>query len=129
MRGMKGILIPILVGVAALAPSPALALCAVEGRLELIRLNLDEMVAFVLQVRPTRAVVPNAFHVERTPNGSLGDIPVVIQLLSLASPANATILAVGDLANCPDVTEIERARAENKAVYSGRLLRVFVKYR
>ncbi|HEV8676236.1 MAG TPA: hypothetical protein VGX21_19545 [Methylomirabilota bacterium] len=122
-------LIAMLVAAVLLAPGPATALCAVEGKLEVVRLDLDQALAFVLQVRPPRGVVPNAFHVERTPNGGLGDIPVLIQLLNLANPANTTVLAVGDLASCPDAAEIERARAENKAVYSGRLLRVFVKYR
>jgi hypothetical protein len=124
-----GILIAILVAAALLGPTPAAALCAVEGKLEVVRLDLDQALAFVLQVRAPRGVVPNAFNVERTPNGGLGDIPVLIQLLNLANPANTTILAVGDLASCPDAAEIERARAENKAVYSGRLLRVFIKYR
>jgi hypothetical protein len=119
----------ILIAAAALAPRPASALCAVEGKLELVRLNLDEVLAFVLQVRPPRGVVPNAFHVERTPSGGLGDIPVLIQMLNLVNPGNTTVLAVGDLASCPDAAEIERARAENKAVFSGRLLRVFIKYR
>jgi len=113
----------------AVGPGPASALCAVEGRLELIRLNLDEAVAFVLHVRQPRGVVPNAFQVERPAGGTLGDIPVVVQLLNLANPANTTILAVGDLASCPDAVEMERARTENRAAYSGRLLRVFVKYR
>jgi hypothetical protein len=53
---------------------------------------------------------------------------MVIQLLSLATPAGAMLLAVGDLAACPDAVEMERARNENRAAYSGRLLRVFVKY-
>ncbi len=126
---VKTTLIGVLLAAAALAPSPASALCAVEGKLELVRMDLDQALAFVLQVRAPRGVVPNAFHVERTPNGGLGDIPVLIQLLNLTNPANTTVLAVGDLASCPDATEVERARAENKAVYSGRLLRVFVKYR
>lgn len=129
VRTQKAVLLLLLVVAAALTPGPAWALCAVEGKLELMRLNLDEVLAFVLQVRQPRSVVPNAFHVERTPNGGLGDIPVLVQLLNLANPSSSTILAVGDLATCPDATEMERARADNKAVYSGRLLRVFVKYR
>ncbi len=129
LRTRNAVLLLVLVLAATLAPAPAWALCAVEGKLELVRFNLDEVLAFVLQVRQPRSVVPNAFHVERTPNGGLGDIPALFQLLSLASPAGASILAVGDLASCPDAAEMERARTENKAVYSGRLLRVFVKYR
>ena len=113
----------------ALGPGPAWALCAVEGRLEAVRLNLDEAQAFVLHVRQPKSVAPNAFNVERPAAGGLGDIPVVIQLLHLANSANATILAVGDQAQCPDAAELERARGESKGAYSGRLLRVFVKYR
>lgn len=116
-------------GAGALAPGPATALCAVEGKLELVRLSLDEPPAFVVHVRQPRVTVPNAFHIDRTPNAGLGDIPVVIQLLNLGNPATTTILAVGDLVACPDAAEFERARGENKAVYSGRLLRLFVKYR
>ncbi len=128
--GKRSLLLPAaLVLAAALAPTPASGLCAVEGKLELVRVDLDQTIAFVLQVRQPQSVVANFFHVERPPSGGLGDIPVVIQLLQLANPANASVLAVGDLANCPDATEMERARGENKAVYSGRLLRVFVKYR
>ena len=126
---VKATLVGVLIAAAALVPSPASALCAVEGKLELVRLSLDEAVAFVVQIRQPRGVVPNFFHVERTPNGGLGDIPVVIQLLNLANPASTTVLAVGDLASCPDATEMEQARADNKGVFSGRLLRVFVKYR
>jgi hypothetical protein len=125
----KALLVALLAALAALAPAPAAALCAVEGKLELVRLDLDQTLAFVLHIRQPRGVVPNAFHVERTANGGLGDIPVVMQLLSLANPTHTTVLAVGDLGACPDAAETERARAENKAVYSGRLLRVFVKYR
>jgi hypothetical protein len=119
----------VLAAAAALGPAPAAALCAVEGKLELVRLDLDQTLAFVLHIRPPKGVVANAFHVERTANGGLGDIPVVMQILNLANPTQTTVLAVGDLGSCPDAAEIERARAENKAVYSGRLLRVFVKYR
>jgi hypothetical protein len=126
---MRWTVLWLLVAIAALTPSPASALCAIEGKLEMVRLNLDETLAFVVHVRQPRGVVPNAFHVERTPNGGLGDIPVLIQLLNLANPDKATILAVGDAASCPDAAEVERARADNKAAYSGRLLRVFVKYR
>ena len=108
---------------------PAWALCAVEGKLEAVRLNLDEAQAFVLHVRQPKSVAPNAFNVERPATGGLGDIPVVIQLMNLANAANATILAVGDQAQCPDAAEMERARGESKGAYSGRLLRVFVKYR
>jgi len=128
-RTQKVVLFLILVVAPVLAAAPAWALCAVEGKLELVRFNLDEALAFVLHVRQPRSVVPNAFHVERTPNGGLGDIPVLIQLLSPANPSGTTILAVGDLASCPDAAEMERARAENKGVYSGRLLRVLLKYR
>jgi hypothetical protein len=118
-----------LIAVAVLAPGAASALCAVEGKLEAVRLDLDQALAFVLHVRTPRSVVANAFHVERTQSGGLGDIPTLIQLLNLASSGNTTILAVGDLATCPDAIEIERARAENRGVPSGKLLRVFVKYR
>jgi hypothetical protein len=125
----KALLAAVLGAAAALGPAPAAALCAVEGKLELVRLDLDQTLAFVLHIRQPKGVVANAFHVERTANGGLGDIPVVMQLLNLANPAHTTVLAVGDLGACPEAAEIERARAENKAVYSGRLLRVFVKYR
>lgn len=113
----------------ALGPGPAWALCAVEGKLEAVRLNLDEAQAFVVHVRPPKSVAPNAFHVERPAVGGLGDIPAVIQLLNLANGPGTTILAVGDQAQCPDAAEMERARAENRGAYSGRLLRVIVKYR
>jgi len=126
--GKTGRLVAALVVAATLAPAPASALCAVEGRLEAIRLNVDEAIAFVLHVRQPRSVAPNAFHVERLPNGSLGDIPVLVQLLNLANPSTATILAVGDLPACPEAAEMDRARAEKRGVSSGRLLRVFVKY-
>ncbi len=129
LRTRKAVLLLVLVLAATLAPARAWALCAVEGKLEAVRLNLDEVQAFVLHVRQPRSVVPHAFNVERPPGGGLGDIPVLVQFLNLANPASVTILAVGDLASCPDAVEMERARAENKAVYSGRLLRVFVKYR
>jgi hypothetical protein len=129
MHDARGWLLPVLVAGAALAPAPAWGLCAVEGKLEAIRFNLDEALAFVVHVRQAGSVVPNAFHVERAPGGGLGDIPALIQLLGQVSPANATVLAVGDLASCPDATDMERARAETRAVPSGRLLRVFVKYR
>lgn len=122
-------LIAVLLAIGVLAPSAASALCAVEGKLDAVRLDLDQVLAFVLHVRTPRAVVSNAFQVERTQSGGLGDIPTLIQLLSLASSGNTTILAVGDLATCPDATEIERARSENRGVFSGKLLRVFVKYR
>jgi hypothetical protein len=125
----KTTLVGCLMVAAALSPGRAAAFCAVEGKLELVRLSLDESVAFVVQIRQPRAVVPNFFHVERTPNSGLGDIPAVIQLLSLANPATTTIAAVGDLAVCPDAAAMERARVENKGVFSGRLLQVFVKYR
>ncbi len=129
LGSQKAGLILVLIVATALVPGSASALCSVEGRLELVRLNLDEALAFVIHIRQPRSVVPNAFHVERTPNGGLGDIPVVIQFLNLSNPANATLWAVGDLATCPDAAEMERARSENRAAYSGRLLRVFVKYR
>jgi hypothetical protein len=130
MRGTREwLILLLLVAGAALAPAPAWGLCAVEGRLEAIRFNLDEALAFVVHVRQPGSVVPNAFHVERAPGGGLGDIPALIQLLGQANPANATVLAVSDLASCPDATDMERARSESRAVPSGRLLRVFVKYR
>jgi hypothetical protein len=129
MLGTRGWLILLLVAGGALAPPPAWALCAVEGKLEAIRFNLDEALAFVVHIRQSRSVVPNAFHVERTQSGGLGDIPALIQLLGQANPANTSVLAVSDLPSCPDATDMERARAENRAVPSGRLLRVFVKYR
>src|SRR5262245_194073 len=128
MGGTRGLLVAVLVVAAALAPARASAPCAVEGRLEAIRLSVDEAIAFVLHVRQPRSVAPNAFHVERLPNGGLGDIAVLVQLLNLANPANATILAVGDLTACPEAAEMDRARAEKRGVSSGRLLRVFVKY-
>jgi hypothetical protein len=127
-RAEKAPLVLVLIVTMVVAPGAASALCAVEGKLELVRLNLDEAVAFVVHVRQPRSVASNAFQVERPAPGALGDIPVVIQLLNLASPAGATLLAVGDLASCPDAVEMERARTENRAAYSGRLLRVFVKY-
>ncbi len=126
---VKAMLLAVLIAAAGLAPSSAAALCAVEGKLEVVRLNLGETVAFVVQIRQPRAVAPNFFHVERPSTGALGDIPVVLQLLSLANPATTTVAAVGDLATCPEAAEMERARAENKGVFSGRLLQVFVKYR
>jgi hypothetical protein len=129
LRAEKATLVLVVIAAMAVAPGSASALCAVEGKLELVRLNLDEAVAFVVHVRQPRSVVSNAFQIERPAGGALGDIPVVIQLLNLATPAGATLLAVGDLAACPDAVEMERARAENRAAYSGRLLRVFVKYR
>lgn len=46
-------------------------------------------------------MAPDAFHIERPPNGGLGDIPVLVQLLNLANPANVTILAIGDLTARP----------------------------
>jgi hypothetical protein len=49
--------------------------------------------------------------------------------LNRANPAHTAVLAVDDLASCPDAIEMERARTENKAIYSGRLLHVFVRYR
>jgi len=119
----------VLIAAATLAPGPAAALCAVEGKLEVVRLNLNETVAFVVQIRQARAVAPNFFHVERSSTGGLSDIPVVIQLLGLANPAATTVAAVGDLAACPDAAEMDRARAENKGVFSGRLLQIFVRYR
>jgi hypothetical protein len=122
-------LILYLLVVTALLPGVASAVCAVEGKLEAVRLDLVEPLAFVLHVRHPNGVVPNAFHVERTQNAPLGDLTPLFQLMSVANPANATILAVGDLASCPDATEVERARASNKAVPSGRLLWVLVKYR
>ncbi len=125
----RGPLLLLLATAIALAPGPASALCAVEGKLEAVRFNLDEALALVVHVRHPRGVVPNAFHVERASNGGLGDIPSLIQVLNLANAPNATILAVGDLGSCPDAAEFERARAENRAVPSGRLLRVFVKYK
>ena len=115
-------------GVLAATPA-ASALCAVEGRLELVRLNLDEPPAFVIHVRQTGLVVPNAFHLERSAGGGLGDIPHVLQLLNLATSATATVLAVGDLPECPDAEEIEKSRKEGKGAYSGRLVRVFVRLR
>jgi hypothetical protein len=129
MGGAGGWLVLILVAGAALAPAPAWGLCAVEGKLEAIRFNLDEALVFVVHVRQPGSVVPNAFHVERAPGGGLGDIPALIQLLGQVNPANATVLAVSDLSSCPDATDMERARSETRAVPSGRLLRVFVKYR
>lgn len=128
LRADSAVLALVLMVMAAIVPGAASALCAVEGKLELVRLNLDEAVAFVIHVRQPRSVTSNAFQIERPAPGALGDIPVVIQLLNLATPASATLLAVGDLANCPDAVEMERARTENRAAYSGRLLRVFVKY-
>jgi hypothetical protein len=119
----------VLVTAAALAPTGADALCAVEGKLELVRLSLDQTVAFVVQIRQPRGVVPNFFHIERTAGTSLGDIPVVVQLLNLANSPTASVAAVGDLATCPDAAEMERARGENRGVFSGRLLSVMVKYR
>lgn len=120
----------LLVAIAVAAPRPASALCSVEGKLEAVRLNLDESLAFVIHIRQARAMVANAFHIERPQQGGLGDIPVLIQLLNLANPTTATILAVGDLASCPDAAEYERARQEGgRSVPSGRLLRVWVKYR
>ncbi len=114
---------------AALAPAPAAALCAVEGKLEAVRFNLDEPLAFVIHVRQPRGVAPNAFHVERPASGGLGDVPALIQLLGLANPGhNTTVLAVGDVATCPDAAEMDRARVEKRGVSSGRLLRLFVKY-
>src|SRR5262249_37990818 len=113
----------------AIGPGPASALCAVEGKLELIRLNLDEAVAFVLHVRQPRGVVPNAFQVERPAGGTLGDIPVVVQLLNLANPARTHIRGGGDPPSRPGGGGVGRARVENRAAYWGRLLRVFVKYR
>lgn len=126
---VKATLLAVLITAVTVAPGPAAALCAIEGKLEVVRLNLGETVAFVVQIRQARAVAPNFFHVERPSTGALGDIPVVIQLLSLANPATTSVAAVGDLAACPDAAEMERARAENKGVFSGRLLQVFVKYR
>jgi hypothetical protein len=126
-RTKKAILALVLI--LALAPGSASAVCAVEGRLEAVRLNVNESVALVVQIRQPRAVAPNFFHVERAPGGGLGDIPVLIELLNLANPAHTTVLAVGDLASCPDATEMERARVDNKGAYSGRLLQVLVKYR
>lgn len=128
MKGNLGAIL-LLVAVAALSPSPASALCAVEGKLEAVRLNLDESLAFVVHIRQPRLMVPNAFHIERPQQGGLGDIPVLIQLLNVANPATTTILAVGDIASCPDAAELERARQENRAAPSGRLVRVWVKYR
>lgn len=125
----KGTLVGLLTAALALAPGVAFALCAVEGKLEAVRLNLDEALALVVHVRHPRGVVPNAFHIERPAAGGLGDIPTVIQLLNLANSASATVLVVGDLGACPDAAEMERARTENRAVGSGRLLRVFVKYK
>jgi hypothetical protein len=129
MRGTRGWLILLLLAAGGLAPAPAWALCAVEGKLEAIRFNVDETLAFVIHVRQPRSVVPNAFHVERTPGGGLGDVPALIQLLGQANPANATLLVVGDLPSCPDATDMERARTEGRAVPSGRIVRVIVKYR
>src|SRR5262249_55720918 len=65
MGGTRGLLVAILVVAAALAPARASALCAVEGRLEAIRLSVDDAIAFVLHVRQPRSVAPNAFHIER----------------------------------------------------------------
>jgi hypothetical protein len=122
-------LVTVLLAFTALSPMPASALCQVEGRLEAIRMSLDDRIAFVVHIRAPRAVVTNFFHVERTANGSLGDVPALLELLSLANPAHATVQAVGDLASCPDAAEMERARVENRGVPSGRLISVFVKYR
>ena len=119
------VLLAALVGV----PSTASALCAVEGKLELVRLNLDEPPAFVVHIRQPRLAVANAFHLERSAGGGLGEIPTLIQLLGLAHPTSSTVLVVGDLASCPDAAEIEAARNEGKGAYSGKLLRIFVKYR
>jgi hypothetical protein len=129
MGGTRKWLIPLLAAGTALVPAPGWGLCAVEGRLEAIRFNLDEALAFVVHVRQPDSVVPNAFHVERPSGGGLGDIPALIQLLGQANPANVTVLAVGELPSCPDATDMERARSENRAVPSGRILRVLVKYR
>jgi hypothetical protein len=129
MREARGWLVPLLIAGGALAPAPAWGLCAVEGKLEAIRFNVDEALAFVVHVRQPNSVVPNAFHVERQANGGLGDIPTLIQLLGQVNPANASVLVVSDLSSCPDATDLERARSESRAVPSGRLLRVFVKYR
>jgi hypothetical protein len=128
LRSKSCALVLAFLAVTASVPGSAWALCAVEGKLELVRLNLDEAVAFIVHVRQPRSVAANAFQVERPAPGALGDIPMVIQLLSLATPAGTTLLAVGDQAACPDAVEMERARTENRAAYSGRLLRVFVKY-
>jgi hypothetical protein len=122
-------LVTVLLVFTALSPTPASALCQVEGKLEAIRVSLDDRIAFVVHIRAPRAVAPNFFHVERPANGSLGDVPALLELLSLANPAHTTVQAVGDLASCPDAAEMERARVENRGVPSGRLISVFVKYR
>jgi hypothetical protein len=113
----------------ALIPGPAFALCAVEGKLEVVRVNLDEPTAFVVHIRQPSVPVSNAFHLERTAAGGLGDIPLMVQVLSLANPATTTVLAVGDAAACPDAAEIALAQKDGRGVASGRLVRIFVKYR
>lgn len=111
------------------APASASALCAVEGKLELVRLNLDEPPAFVVHVRKPNAPVPNAFTLERAAGGGPGEIPTILQMLALANPATTTVLAVGDLISCPEAVEIAVALKEGKGVHSGRLVRIFVKFR
>lgn len=86
-------LILLLATVAVMTPGPALALCAVEGKLEAVRVNLDEALAFVVHVRQARLMVPNAFHVERPSQGGLGDIPVLIQLLNPKTACPPGVLA------------------------------------
>ena len=127
MREARGWLVVIFIAGGALAAAPAWGLCAVEGKLEAIRFNLDEALAFVVHVRQPGSVVPNALHVERQAERRPGRHPdrAQVQLLGQVNPANASVLAVSDLSSCPDATDLERARSESRAVPSGRLLRVF----